>query len=162
MAGFSEEEGFSEEHSLRVFLDTNVFLRAILGDDPQKSADCLDLLDLVDNGKVRAVTSMLVVNEILWVLEGLGVGREEIVERLHAISNSRVDLHPTSNGETTISALDIYSKAGVDFQDIINAFTALSVDTQVIISYDSHFDKIDSVRRMEPAEVIGTQPVSRF
>jgi predicted nucleic acid-binding protein len=139
---------------LRVFLDANVFLRAILGDDRRKSTECLELLELVDNGNLRAVTSMLVVNEILWVLEGLGVKRGEVVERLRVIVDSRVDIHPTSNDETTASALEFYSKTSADFQDVVNAFTALSTGTREIISYDRHFDLIASIRRMEPSDIL--------
>ena len=52
-----------------IFLDTNVFLRFYLGDDKAKADRCKALLKAVASGKKRAITSTMVIAEIVWVLE---------------------------------------------------------------------------------------------
>jgi hypothetical protein len=86
-----------------------------------------------------------VVNEILWVLEGSGVDREKIIERFRVILNSRVDLPQLRTARPRRQLWNFFNTS-VDFQDVVNAFRALSIDTRVIISYDRHFNIIDWVR----------------
>jgi len=140
---------------LRLFLDANIFLRAILGDTPEKARDCLGLLELIDERKHEACTSMLVLNEILWVLEGLDVPAEEIAARILAIARSRVDILPSANHDSVEEAIELYGKEGIDFQDALNAITARNAGVGEIISYDKHFDHIGFIKRREPDDVLG-------
>lgn len=53
--------------SLR-FLDANIFLRHLLNDHPTQSPACLALIRAVEQGKVPAWTSDLVLSEVVFVL----------------------------------------------------------------------------------------------
>lgn len=48
------------------FLDTNIFLRAIIKDEARKAGECNELLYLTENGKFTAATSTLVLVELAW------------------------------------------------------------------------------------------------
>lgn len=54
----------------RYFLDSNIFLRPIVKDDPEKVRDCERLFEKIERGAIKAFTSNLVLAEILWV--GIG------------------------------------------------------------------------------------------
>jgi len=139
---------------MTVFIDSNIFLRAILRDVPDQAKSCLTLFEMIDRGEIPSCTSMLVLNEILWVLEGLRVPRDEIAKRTGAIAGSRVRLLATSDQDFVEAAIRLYTAKEVDFQDALNAETARAEDIKVIVSYDSHFDEIDFVDRKEPDEII--------
>ncbi len=140
---------------MRLFLDANIFLRAILGDVPEKAQDCLTLLEAIDDRQHDASTSVLVFNEVLWVLEGLTVPKNELAPRMLAIAQSRVNILPSADHDSLEEAMELYAKEGVDFQDALNAITARDGGTTVIVSYDRHFDRIRFVERKEPGQVLG-------
>lgn len=137
-----------------LFLDTNIFLRAILRDTPDKAEDCLRLLKGIDNREFAACTSMLVLNEVLWVLEGLGISRQEIAKRILAIAQSRIDLLPSPNHDSVEQAIELYTTEGIDFQDALNAISARTAGVAEIVSYDRHFDIIQFGERREPDEIV--------
>ena len=133
-----------------VFLDSNIFLRAILKDDEKKAEHCLKLFEKVDNSEITAATSMLVLNEILWVLEGYKVGRKEIAERLGAIAASNIKLLAAEDDNIALESLTYYKDLGVDFIDALNACVARKNKIQTIVTYDSHFEKLNFIKAAMP------------
>ncbi|MHB8281057.1 MAG: hypothetical protein ACYDIA_25985 [Candidatus Humimicrobiaceae bacterium] len=49
-----------------------------------------------------------------------------------------------------LKATDIYRNSNIDFIDAYNYSYILTNDADGIFSYDSHFDKLESIRRIEP------------
>ena len=136
-----------------VFLDSNIFLRAILKDDEKKAEHCLKLFEKVDEGEITAATSMLVLNEILWVLEGYKVGRKEIAERLGAIAASNIKLLAAEDDNIALESLTYYKDLGVDFIDALNACVARKNKIQTIVTYDSHFEKLNFIKAAMPETI---------
>ena len=136
-----------------VFLDSNIFLRAILKDDEKKAEHCLKLFEKVDNSEITAATSMLVLNEILWVLEGYKVGRKEIAERLGAIAASNIKLLAAEDDNIALESLTYYKDLGVDFIDALNACVARKNKIQTIVTYDSHFEKLNFIKAAMPETI---------
>ncbi|MGH2617683.1 MAG: hypothetical protein ACRDJC_20820 [Thermomicrobiales bacterium] len=48
-----------------MFADTNIFIRAMTGDDPSRARACTGLLRQVDRAEVEIVTCEAVITEIL-------------------------------------------------------------------------------------------------
>lgn len=138
---------------MEVFLDSNIFLRAILKDDKEKAEHCLRLFEKVDRGKVRAATSMLVLNEILWVLEGYKVKRKEIARRLEAIARSNIGIVGAEAGSMVLESLAYYRDLEVDFIDALNACIAREKGIQRIVTYDSHFEKLGFIKTALPETI---------
>lgn len=136
-----------------IFIDANIFLRAILRDDQEKAENCLNFLDKIDKGEIEAATSFLVLNEILWVLEGLEIEKQEIVKRLKSIASSKVKILNNASSDCVLEALHLYEELGVDFIDALNACAARENKIEKVVSYDEHFDRISFVERIEPQEV---------
>lgn len=54
--------------SERIFVDTNIFLRYLTNDVPEKADAVEELLRRAGAGQVRLVTNSLVIAEIVWTL----------------------------------------------------------------------------------------------
>src|SRR5512136_2800179 len=70
----------------REFVDTNVFLRYLTGDDRSKYEDCKTLFKKAIEGKIVFATSGLVVAELIWtLLSYYKIPKAEVVEKISII-----------------------------------------------------------------------------
>ena len=133
------------------FVDTNVFLRFLVNDDPAKADSCEALFRNALAGDEALCTSDMVIAEIIWVLESYyELKKTDIRESVEKILNTRNLQCP--NREIIISALSIYVEKNIDFIDAFNAFMLKRDEINEIYSYDKHFDRVDWIKRMEPGK----------
>lgn len=133
------------------FVDTNVFLRFLVNDDPEKADACEELFRKAIAGDEALSTSDMVIYEIIWVLESYyELKKSDIRESVEKILNTR-NLH-CPNKEIIISALSIYVEKNIDFIDAYNAFMLKLDKINEINSYDKHFDRVDWIKRIEPGK----------
>jgi predicted nucleic acid-binding protein len=133
------------------FVDTNVFLRFLVNDDPAKADACETLFREAATGDEVLCTSDMVIAEIIWVLESYyELKKADIRNCVEKILNTR-NLH-CPNKELIISALSIYVEKNVDFIDAYNAFILRRDEIKEIYSYDRHFDRVDWIKRIEPGK----------
>lgn len=137
-----------------IFIDTNVFLRSILRDTEEKAEACIKFFEKIDKGEIQAVTSLLVLNELLWVMEGLNIDKKEITKRLKAVVMSKLGLLGVKNGSIVLEALGYYEELGVDFIDALHSCIARENNIKKIVTYDEHFEKLEFVQKIEPEELI--------
>ena len=132
-----------------IFLDTNVFLRFYLRDDEAKAERCKDLLHAVASGKERAITSTMVIAEIVWVLEHTyRRPRQEVADfvlSLLALPHLVLKERPLIE-EAMIS----YVAHRVDFIDAYNAALMADEGVTLIYTYDRHFARMPSTQAREP------------
>lgn len=92
------------------FLDANIFVRYLAGDDPQKSEACRRLWQLIDQGQEVATTSEVVIAEVCYVLSSsrlYHLGHEEVAARLRPlISLPGLKL---AHKRSYLRALDLYA-----------------------------------------------------
>ena len=130
------------------FVDTNVFLRFLVNDDPAKADACEALFRKAIAGDEVLCTSDMVIAEIIWVLESYyELKKADIRESVEKILNTRNLDCP--NREIIISALSIYVEKNIDFIDAFNAFMLKRDEINEIYSYDKHFDRVDWIKRIE-------------
>lgn len=134
------------------FADANIFVRAVIGDDPARKAACDDLFLNVDRGEVEIVTCEAVITEIVYVLSSCsryGLSHEEIRARLSPLIRMRGLRLPGK--QIYLEALDIYaSRPALDFEDAVCVAHMRQQGIDEILSYDKDFDRLPSVRRVEP------------
>ena len=133
------------------FVDTNVFIRFLTKDDPQKAERCFELLESARKGKVKLQTTESVVSEIVYTLSSkrlYNLYPQDIYEKLLPILKIRG--FKISHKRTIIAALGIYSKYKIDFEDAILVANMLRTEAKEIYSYDRGFDKIVDIKRLEP------------
>lgn len=131
------------------FLDTNILLRYLTRDDEQKASAALALLERVEAGQEKLLTSSLVVFETVFTLQKFyGVARSDIrkllVPILH-LSGLKLD-----GKAEFLSALDLYVATAISFADAYNAVYLQARGLAEIYSWDKDFDSIPGVRRVEP------------
>jgi uncharacterized protein len=131
------------------FLDTNILLRYFTRDDEQKAKQALDLLIRVERGEEKIITSSLVIFETVFTLQRFyKVPRESIKELVLSIVSLR-GLHlPGKN--VYYQAFDLYITKNISFADAYNAAYMLSEEISNIYTWDTDFDKIDGIVRLEP------------
>ena len=132
------------------FIDTNLFIRYLTNDDPQK-ADRVDrLLEQAVNGKIGLMTAEIVLAEVVWVLESYyKLEKARIAEMLKAIlSTSGLKV---LNGRIVEKALQYYSLQNIDFVDAYIVALMQKHKIDGIYSFDKkHLDRISHVTRLEP------------
>jgi len=152
---FSKQENFSRKimREYKYFLDTNIFLRSIVKDDLQKTNDCEKLFDLIEQDKIKTITSSIVLAELVWTsISFYKIPKKQIIKILRGIL--KLKRLKFSHDCNIFSAIAFYEKYNVKFVDaIIAANTFLSKKNVKIISYDRDFDKL-SITRIEPNELI--------
>jgi predicted nucleic acid-binding protein len=132
-------------------LDTNVLLRYVLNDHPVHSPASTKLIGRISRNEVQAWMTDLAIAEAVFVLSNpktYNVSRSDIRDALlPVLSLPGVDL-PGKHLYPRI--FDLYAKMPIDFVDAYHAAHAEQRVPPDIYSYDAHFDRIPSVRRLEP------------
>lgn len=131
------------------FLDSNVFLRYLINDDPAKAKRCEALLQRIAQGKATAWTHVLAIAEIIWVLTGTyHQHKERVIDALISLLSMEGLL--LEDKSRVLSALAAYRATPIDFIDAYHAQMMHDRRVTSIHSYDTDFDKLPAIRRLEP------------
>lgn len=136
------------------FIDTNIFLRHLTNDNPVQSPACFALIQDIEQGKIQAWTSDLVILEVIFVLSSktlYNVGRAKIRDLLLPLIN--LPGIKLTNKRMYRRAFELYTTLSIDFTDAYNAALMESHKNAEIISYDKDFDRIPTVKRHEPGKL---------
>lgn len=140
------------------FLDTDIFIRALVTDQSAKSAQCARLFMALELGTEQATTSEAVICEVAFVLggrgaNGYGLSPAEIAEKLRPMLLLRG--LKLSQRSIWLRALDLFADYPfLDFEDALSAAHVEASKLQSITSYDTHFDRLDRMRRVEPSDPV--------
>ena len=133
------------------FLDANVILRYLTRDDPKKAENCYELFQKVKRGEIELTTCEAVIAEVVYVLSShslYNLPRDEVCSLLLPIINLYGLKIPQKR--LYIRALDIYASKNIDFEDALSFVHMEKRQIKEIYSYDSDFDKLEELRRLEP------------
>ncbi len=131
------------------FLDTNIILRYLTLDNPSKAQKCEILFQRVASGKEILFTSTLVIAEVVWVLEkAYKLSKTEIGGLIQKILNTpHIEC---DEKDVLMAAAGLYQLKNIDFIDAYNAILMQGRKITAIYSYDTHFDNIPPLERVEP------------
>jgi uncharacterized protein len=134
------------------FLDTNVLLRYFTRDDEAKARQSLALLLRVERGDERVSTSPLVIFETIFTLQRFyQVPREQIRDLVWSVIALRgVQLPDKAIYE---HAFMLYVNRNIAFADAFNAAYMQARGLREIYSWDTDFDTIPGLARVEPHEM---------
>ena len=135
------------------FLDTNVVLRDLTGDDPAKARACYELFQRVQRGDEELFTTESVAAEVAYVLSSprgpYRLAHAEIASRLHPILALRGVRLPQK--QVCLRALDFFARHdGLDIEDALALAHMERLGIDEIVSHDRDFDDIPEVTRIEP------------
>lgn len=133
------------------YVDTDVIIRLITGDDPKKQEASAKLFQKVENNELILTTPDTAIADAVYVLSSprlYHLPRPEIRDVLTSLlryTNFKVD-----NKQAVTSALDLYASTNLDFGDCLLATLTSQTEAKKIYSYDHDFDKIEGIIRKEP------------
>lgn len=139
------------------FVDTNIFIRYLTSDDPQKSAACRAFWQQVAKGQETATTTEVVIAEICYILSSprlYHLGHDDIAARLRPLLILPGLKLP--HQRSFLRALDLYAlHPFLDFEDALQIAHMERLGLTEILSYDTDFDKIPTLQRLEPMAATG-------
>ena len=133
------------------FLDTNILLQHLAREDEQKAIGCRGLLLRLERGEEVAVATDIVIFETVHILQSArhyGLSRSRIRQLLEPIIALRGLRLPRKS--LYARAFDLYDNGNVSFADAYNAAYMESRGITEVYSYDSDFDRIPGITRVEP------------
>ena len=131
------------------FIDTNIFIRFLTNDIPEKADACEQLFrEAVEKNENYFATEM-VIAEIIWVLESYyELPKKEVQEMVEKILITPFLFCPQK--DQILNALTLYTDKNIDYIDAYNASVLKEQGINEVYSYDRHYDKIEWVNRIEP------------
>jgi len=132
---------------MKICLDTNVFLS--VKNREEDAQHCENILDLIDEGKVKGVISTIVVAEVCAGFYGNEESEaEEFVEHIAALYEIvPIDL------EIAVESARLRRKYGLKLPDAMIIITSKKAD--VFITKDKELKKIKDLKILTPKEFVG-------
>ena len=138
------------------FVDTDVLIRLLTGDDPVKQAQAASLFQLVEQGEQSLLAPDTVIADAVYVLSSTrlyNLTRAQVVALL--VPLLRLPGFRVENKKAVIKALEIYSNTKLDFGDALIVASMQLSGSKTLFAYDSDFDTVAGIERLTPA---ATQP----
>jgi predicted nucleic-acid-binding protein len=114
---------------MKITADTNVLLRAIVGDDPLQARKAIKIMAQAD----AVAISAHVLCEMVWVLQrSYGVSRADIAKTIRQLLDTENVLINRPAAEAGLAVLD----TGGDFADGVIAFEGSWLGGETFVSFD--------------------------
>lgn len=136
---------------MKIFIDTNLWVRFFIQDIQDQYEATRDLLSWVEEGKLKAYTSTIVLLELQYVLQKLyKLSYEGVIEVFEVIQKlRRITIIEKTNFDL---ALKFYKQYRIKLPDCLIA-SQLPKDT-ILISFDEELAKIKEIAVKKPQEVL--------
>jgi predicted nucleic acid-binding protein len=131
------------------FLDTNIFLRHLLGDDSAQSPRATAYIQAIEQGRGKAHISDIVIFEVVFTLErGYRRSKAEIQSAvLPLIELPGIVL---AGKRKFREVFRLYVEQNISFADAYHVVLMQSLHLRQIVSFDRDFNRIATVERVEP------------
>jgi predicted nucleic acid-binding protein len=133
------------------FVDTNIFLRYLTRDDPDKAQACFELFKRAEANQITLTATETVIAEVVYVLSSkrtYNLPRDQIRARLYPLLTLQGLRLPQR--QTILRALDLYVTYPIDFEDALIVAHMERQTIRELYSYDRDFDQVPGVNRHEP------------
>lgn len=133
------------------FVDTNVFLRHLTKDDPQKARACFELFKKAERDEVALTTSEAIIAEVVYVLSSkrtYNLPHETIKKCLYPLLCLKGFRLP--HQQAYLRALELYGTHKMDFEDCLALAHMERQQLKEIYSYDQEFNQVANIKRIEP------------
>lgn len=133
------------------FIDTDVIIRFLTKDDLKKQAGAAALFEQVKARKLRLVVPHTVIADAVYVLSSprlYHLPRLEVARLLAPLI--RLPGFKVRHRRAMLRALQLYASTKLDFSDALIAALMEGTDSRTVYSYDTDFDKLEGIKRLEP------------
>ena len=133
------------------FIDTDVIIRFLTGDDPQKQAAATALFEQVEQGLLTVSAPDTVIADAVYVLSSprlYHLARSAVQELLTALV--QLAFFQVQNKLSVLRALELYGSTRLDFGDTLIIASMEQQHSQILYSYDADFDRFEGISRQGP------------
>jgi predicted nucleic acid-binding protein len=134
------------------YIDTDVIIRLLTGDDPLKQARSKALFERIERGELSIAAPATVIADAVHVLASprlYNLSRADVAALLTPLV--RLPGFHIRGRRTVNSALQLYAlHSRLDFGDALIASSMQQANSSTVYSYDRDFDRIPGIRREEP------------
>ena len=124
-------------------VDTNILVRAILGDDPRQSPLARRA---IENAR-DILIPITVLIELAWVLKSVGWNRQQVHQALATLAQQ-----PTVHMDRAMevqAALDDFKSGPADFADYLALHQARSLGARKLLTFDRKLAKAPGAERLQ-------------
>ncbi len=137
------------DESEPAFVDTNIFLRYLTGDDPEQAPKARTLLERAERGEEQLITTVLTIAEIIWVLESVyELSRASI--RAKAVAILGLDGLTVEHQDVLLQAIVWYEEKNVDFADAYSAAWMEHRGLDEVYTFDQDFNRFEGLTPLQP------------
>lgn len=142
---------------MKIFVDTNIFVRFFTHDLEEKVAECERLFELIRDGKVKPYISNIVILELIFVLtRQYNFKKETVLKALKELLNLRnITVIEVTKTERV---LQLFMKHNIKYTDCLIA--AQIPKGVTLVTYDGDFSKIPALKPITPAEIFNPDSVN--
>lgn len=124
----------------QIFLDTNIFARYLVGDIAPQKLEAKEIFDSIYQGKNTGVVSILVIDELIWVLENYyNYERKDYLPKVIKLFSFKEIRVLEIKKEIIMDIFESMLESKVDFTD----YYLMKVSKgRKIVSFDKDFGKL--------------------
>ena len=126
-----------------LYLDTNIFIRAIVNDDQQKHLETTAMFRSLVSGKKSAETNVIIITEIIYVLTSKALyqltNSDAVSKVMPFVLINNLEI---AEKNLLITALSVFAENNLDFVDCWIAAKVKSNTNYKIFSYDKKLEKL--------------------
>jgi predicted nucleic acid-binding protein len=136
---------------LTAFVDTNVLVRHLTGDPADMAARATAYLAAAE----ELLLADLIVAETIYVLESFyKAPRVQVADAMRSLL--AMDSVVTVDPSLLLRAVEVYEHERIDFAEAYLVALAESTGVRAIASFDTSIDRVKTIERVEPPEVLDT------
>ena len=133
------------------YVNTDIIIRLLTGDDAQKQQAARGLFEAVEAGTITVAAPDTVIADAVYVLSSprlYGQSRAQVAAMLGRLV--RLPGFKVAQRRIVLQALDVYAERNIDFGDAMLIASMGQSGSTTLYSYDRDFDGIPGIHRAEP------------
>lgn len=131
----------------RVYLDSNVFIYPVIYEGLPKSEGARAVLEAVERGELRAYTSTLTWDEVVWVVRRLLSEKDSVAVGRKLLGFPNLKFVAVSE-EVVARAQRLVEKYGLKPRDSIHCASSILVGARTVVSDDEDLDVVKELSRV--------------
>jgi predicted nucleic acid-binding protein len=133
------------------FIDTDIVIRLLTGDDTRKQANARSLFKRVEAGRLTVAAPSTVIADAVFVQSSprhYNLARADVQALLTPLL--RLPGFRVQHRHSLVLALEIFATTKLDFGDAFIVASMQQAGAEVVYSNDRDFDRISGVTRLDP------------
>ena len=135
----------------RAFVDTEVVVRLLTGDDPAKQQAAHQLFGRVEQGELELCAPITMIADAVYVLSSprlYHVPRADVRDML--VTLMRLPNLKLENKMSVVGALELFGATTLDFGDALIIASMRQAGVETLYAFDLDFDHHEGIVRVEP------------